>query len=70
MFYTDDPIADFRRHNAEQQKMLDRLPRCSECDEPIQDEFCYEINGELICDKCMYENHRKYVIDFMEETFT
>ena len=66
MFYTDDPIADFNRYDAEQQKMLDRLPRCSECDEPIQDEFCYEVNDELICDGCMYKNHRKAVEDYVE----
>ena len=66
MFYTDDPIADFHRHDAEQQKMLDRLPRCSECNKPIQDEFCYEVNDELICYECMRKNHRKCVDNFIE----
>lgn len=66
MFYTDDPIADFHRYDAEQQRMLDRLPKCSECGEPIQDEFCYEVNDELVCDKCMNTYHRKSVDDFIE----
>lgn len=64
--FTDDPLADFNRYDAEQQKMLDKLPRCSECDHPIQDEYCYEINGELICDECMFQNHRKAVDDYAE----
>ena len=66
MFYSDDPIADFERHDAKQQAELDKLPRCCECDEPIQEEFCYEINGELICDSCMNDNHRKVVEDYVE----
>lgn len=66
MFYSDNPIADFERHDAEQQRMLDRLPKCSECGEPIQSEVCYEINGELICEECLENNHKKWVEDFRE----
>lgn len=66
MFYSNDPVSDFQRHDIKQQAMLNKLPRCCECDEPIQDEFCYEINDELICKDCMDNNHMKYV----EETFT
>ena len=66
MFYTDDPVADFERYDAEQEAMLDKLPRCSECDEPIQGETCYEINGELICEECLENNHKKWVEDFIE----
>lgn len=62
-FRTDDPISDFERHDSEQQSLLDKLPECSYCGEKIQDEFCYEINGELICDDCMDEHHRKGVED-------
>ena len=63
MFYSDDPIRDFERHDAQQQRELEKLPRCSECDEPIQDDYCFEINDELICEDCMNSNHRKWVED-------
>lgn len=53
-------------HEAKQQKTLDRLPRCSECDEPIQSETCYEINDELICEDCLKNNHKKWVEDFID----
>lgn len=59
MAWTDDPIADFMAHDAEQERKLEQLPRCSECDEPIQDDFCYEINDELVCENCMEMNHKK-----------
>jgi len=64
MYRTDDPIADFARHDAEQQRKMDKLPRCAECDRPIQTEECYEINDELICPECLENNHRKRVEDY------
>lgn len=61
MYYTDDPLADFARYDAEQQEALGKLPKCSECDEPIQDEYAYYINGEWVCECCMREHYRKEV---------
>lgn len=64
MFYTDDPIADFNRHCDEQEEWLQSRPVCSECDEPIQDEHCYEINDELVCEECLKHYHRKWTEDY------
>lgn len=66
MFYSDDPVADFLRHDAECDREMDRLPRCSYCNEPIQEDFCYEINDELICEDCLVSNHRRTVDDYCE----
>ena len=66
MPYSDDPAADFARHDAEQTKWLEKLPVCVECDHPIQDEHCYEINDELICEECLKNNHRKNTDDYVE----
>lgn len=65
MTYIPDNYDLWEKHDAEQQAQLDKLPRCSECDEPIQDTQCYEINGEYICDDCMGRNHRKWVEDIV-----
>ena len=65
MFYTDDPVADFERYDAEQERKLAQLPVCIECDEHIQDTQCYEVNGEYICYDCMNRNHRKWVDDIV-----
>ena len=53
-------------HDQEQQEQLKKLPRCYECGERIQDDHCYEVNGEYICEHCMEENHRKWVEDIVE----
>lgn len=66
MFYSDDPIADFGAWDAEQNKRIARLPVCADCDEPIQDDHFYLINGECICPDCMDGNYKKCVEDFIE----
>lgn len=65
LFISDDPHRDFDRYDAEQSRLIAMLPKCCECNEPIQDDFCYEINGELICEDCLNEFHRKETEDFV-----
>lgn len=59
MLYTDDPVADAERHYARQEAWLKRRPVCCECDRHIQDEDCFEFNGEIICPQCLEDNHKK-----------
>ena len=53
MFYTDDPIADFERHDAYKERSLRRLPVCCMCDEHIQQERAVRINGDWYCNECL-----------------
>ena len=52
MYYTDDPHADFDRHDREQNEWLKRLPVCCSCGEPIQSEKLFDIEGDLYCEDC------------------
>lgn len=52
-----DNYSRFEQHEAEQDRWLKMLPKCRECKEPIQDEYCYMENGECTCESCM-EEHR------------
>ena len=65
MEYVPDNYDQWKTHDAEQEIKLEQLPRCSECGKPIQDDFCYEINDEYICEKCLTDNHRKLTEDVM-----
>ena len=58
-FRTDDPLLDFGRWDAHQAEQLERLPVCADCEEPIQDERAYYINGEWICMNCMSAYERE-----------
>ena len=51
--WTDDPIRDWDRHCEQQERELAKRQICNECGHPITDDYCYNINGEYICESCM-----------------
>lgn len=57
--YINDNYDLWEQHNAELERSLDRRPVCIECEEHIQDEYCYQINGEIICEDCLKAYYRK-----------
>lgn len=61
--WTDDPVRDAIRHDREQQRKLDRLPKCDICGEPIQDTHYYLIDGEAVCPDCLNDNYRIEIED-------
>lgn len=60
-FRTDDPVADWERYVAEQEKRFAELPECDYCGHTITEGFYYEINGDTICEGCLNWNFRKSV---------
>lgn len=54
------------RHEAEQQRELDKLPKCDYCGETITDEYLYDLDGTLCCENCLNNNFRKPVDDYVE----
>lgn len=68
MLYTDDPLADFERHDAEQQAQLDKLPVCKICQEPIQQEKAIYYNDQWCCKECEGEFWQNIREDFLERT--
>ena len=63
--YTDNPIADFNRYDAEQYREEQKLPRCSCCEKPIYEEYCYLINNDVVCEKCLKDQFRKRTEDYV-----
>ena len=53
MCYTDEPLEAYTGETMEVEELVEMLPVCSECEKPIQDDFCFVINGEVICESCM-----------------
>ena len=64
--YIPDYTDLFDQHEAEQQRRIDRLPKCDCCDEPVTDEYFYEINSDVICEECLKTHFRKLVDDYIE----
>ena len=57
-----DNYSEWAKHDAEQESELDKLPECEYCEQPIQDEYAYYIEGAWYCERCMNENFRKEVV--------
>ena len=55
MFYSDDPIRDFERHDAWQEDELKKRPVCEVCDKPITDDHYYDIFDQKVCSDCLKE---------------
>lgn len=64
MQYTDDPAADYDAYSRELDAARELLPECCECGQRIEDDFCYEINDEIICETCM-EQYKKFTMDLV-----
>ena len=55
MMFSDNPINDSLKHDAE---CLEGVLRCSDCDEPIYDDY-YDICCEPICEDCIRNYKRR-----------
>ena len=64
---TDDPIADFLAHEAEQERRLKKFPKCDNCGKRITDDYFFNIDGTYICETCMTEDYRVHTDDYMED---
>lgn len=67
MSWSNDPIADFNRYDKEQQRELEKRPKCVLCGEHIQDDDCFVICNDIICEDCLNDNHRRSTEDFIED---
>ena len=60
-----DNLDILREHLHQQDIERERLPKCEKCDRPMR-WFCYEVDGKIICEECLNDNHRKLVDDFVD----
>ena len=65
MIYTDDPARDFDRWDREQERRKARLPVCEDCKKRIQDEHYFDVDGEILCEKCMIHRYRRNTDDLV-----
>lgn len=63
--FTDDPVLDAERYSAEQDRQLERLPKCICCGNPIQQDDVICIDGKLYCDCCLTEYFRKDIDEYV-----
>lgn len=63
MSFTDNPIMDFERYDAEQEERIKHLPVCCCCRERIQQEDAVRIENDWYCDRCLDEMREETLKD-------
>ena len=61
MFECPDNYDIYMAHEREMEQRLARRPVCSYCEQPIQDDFFYEIDCEKVCPECLELHFRRMV---------
>lgn len=64
--YTDDPVADFGAWDEEQERKLEKLPVCDYCNERIDEDYYFDIDGEFYHEECLCKQFRKSTEDYIE----
>lgn len=66
MDYVPDYTDLHAEYEREQERRLERLPKCEVCGEPIVDEQFYNIEGTYICLECI-NDFKVNTDDYMED---
>lgn len=53
-------------YEAEQERKLNKLPKCDCCGQPITDDYFYNIDGTYICEDCL-SDYRQKTDDYIED---
>lgn len=69
MFYSDDPLMDFDRYDRAMAQREAKLPKCEKCGKPINDDFYYEIDAEILCEKCMQDEYARSTEDYLLDNY-
>ena len=48
-----DNLGLWERHDAEQERWLNKRPVCCECRGHIQEEHLFDFDGDLVCENCL-----------------
>ena len=49
----------WKQHEAEQEAWLEKRPKCEFCGESIQDEYLFDVGGDIYCEDCMKDAFRR-----------
>lgn len=61
--YVKDNYDLFEEKELKDQEWLDRLPKCSCCGEPVQQEMAVRISGDWYCDECI-DGYREMIAEY------
>ena len=69
MFYSDEPVRDFDRHDMAMAQRVAKLPKCERCGKPINDDRYFLINEEILCENCMVDEYGRSTEDYLNDNY-
>ncbi len=66
-FRSGDPLNDFDRWDRELASMEARLPVCDKCNQRINDDIFFDIDGEILCEDCMHDRYARSTEDYLRD---
>lgn len=65
MTFTDNPVKDAEVWLKEEDEWRESLPKCCNCQNPIDDDYFYDIEGDFYCFDCLKKLYRKDICEYM-----
>lgn len=60
-----DNYSQWEYHERQQERLLDRLPKCERCRRSIQDDYLFDVYGDVYCEKCATLLFRRNTEEFI-----
>ena len=66
-FRNGDPLDDYDRLDRLQAQREARLPVCDKCHRHINDDFYYDVHGDIYCAECMNDEFARSTEDYLND---
>ncbi len=65
--FFDVALKEADRRYREEDEYLSRCPKCDCCGERIQDDYLFNIGGDLYCEECLIDQFRHATDDYTDD---
>lgn len=59
--------AQLAERDASDLKWEQKHPFCDKCGWQIQDEYYYDVDGEILCEECIKDKYRRSTFEYISE---
>lgn len=67
MYYSNDPVRDAERREADWDEELENYPDCDNCGCKITSDKLWHIEGELYCEDCAEREFKEWTEKYMKQ---
>ena len=60
-----DNYSMWQAYDRAHEQARQRLPVCDRCRERIDEDYYFDIGGEILCEDCLIEKYRKWTEDYI-----